>query len=244
MFPVALDPLTLFRAIQAASFLTVSHFICVYYIYHNDLVTGKWSKYALNKNRIVTRQHYIDGLKNFTFDVILLLIPCLFFCFHQSREAISNCTDNLFVSIGKLVLGYVGGKIWAFGVHYLLHKPWLYQIHRAHHLSTKMLVASSAWKDSLAEYTFMELPSFALCILLFPTHMHIHLIHFIFHGYDGAAGHSGFAGMPGWDAIFDGEYHYYHHSRLTVNYAEIEFLDKMCGTHHTSCQKQGSSKWS
>lgn len=233
MFPATLDSLAVFRAFQAASFLTISHVTCVYYIYYNDLITGNWAKFALNKKRTVTKQQYIDGLKNFCVDVILLLIPCLTLCFYQSGEAISNCKDNFIVSLVKLALGYVGGKIWAFGVHYLIHKPWLYQIHRAHHLNTKVLVASSAWNDSLAEYALMELPSFALCILLFPTHMYIHLIHFMFHGYDGAAGHSGFAGMSGWDSMFDGEYHYYHHSRLTVNYAEIEFLDKICGTHHT-----------
>ena len=33
--------------------------------------------------------------------------------------------------------------------------------------------------------------------------------------------------------IFDGEYHYYHHAHLTINYAELEFLDKLMGTHHS-----------
>jgi len=42
------------------------------------------------------------------------------------------------------------------------------------------------------------------------------LIHFVIAGY-----------------IFDGEYHYYHHAHLTINYAELEILDKMFGTHHS-----------
>ena len=33
--------------------------------------------------------------------------------------------------------------------------------------------------------------------------------------------------------LFDGEYHYYHHAHLTVNYAELEILDKLFGTHHS-----------
>lgn len=33
--------------------------------------------------------------------------------------------------------------------------------------------------------------------------------------------------------LFDGEYHYYHHAHLTINYAELEFLDKLFGTHHS-----------
>lgn len=37
--------------------------------------------------------------------------------------------------------------------------------------------------------------------------------------------------------IFDGEYHYYHHAYLTVNYAELEFLDKMFGTHHSQQER-------
>ena len=30
-----------------------------------------------------------------------------------------------------------------------------------------------------------------------------------------------------------GTYHYHHHAHLTVNYAELEFLDKLFGTHHS-----------
>ena len=33
--------------------------------------------------------------------------------------------------------------------------------------------------------------------------------------------------------LFDGEYHYYHHAFLTVNYAELEILDQLMGTHHS-----------
>ena len=33
--------------------------------------------------------------------------------------------------------------------------------------------------------------------------------------------------------FFDGEYHYYHHAHLTINYAELEILDKLFGTHHS-----------
>jgi len=60
----------------------------------------------------------------------------------------------------------------------------------------------------------------------------------MWHGYDGACGHSGFAGPGVLGFLFDGEYHYYHHSHLTVNYAELEILDKLCGTHHTQRRKQ------
>jgi hypothetical protein len=96
------------------------------------------------------------------------------------------------------------------------------------------LVAARAWEDSLVEYAVMELPSFAMTVFMFPTHLWVHLLHFCFHGYDGAAGHSGFGGVPGFlGYMFDGEYHYHHHSRLTVNYAELEFLDLWAGTHHT-----------
>jgi hypothetical protein len=84
----------------------------------------------------------------------------------------------------------------------------------------------------------MELPSFALTLWLFPTHFLTHLLHFCFHGYDGAAGHSGFKGVPGvLGYLFDGESHYYHHLYLTVNYAEIEFIDMIMGTHHSQRKK-------
>ena len=146
-------------------------------------------------------------------------------------------------SATKLVAGYVLGKVWAFAVHYALHHPALYRFHRRHHLNPKAVVASAAWQDSFVEYALMELPSFGICVLLFPTHLATHLLHFAWHGWDGACGHSGFGGAPGllgW--LFDGEYHYYHHCYLTVNYAEIEVLDKLLGTHHSQQAGKSSSE--
>ena len=122
-------------------------------------------------------------------------------------------------------------------IHYVLHFPAFYQIHRRHHRNPNNIVASAAWEDSWCEYALMELPSFGIAILLFPTHFPIHMFHFILHGYDGAANHSGFS-PPGFlGYLFDGEYHYYHHSILTCNYAEIEFLDRLFGTHHSQRRK-------
>ena len=61
----------------------------------------------------------------------------------------------------------------------------------------------------------MEVPSFAITILFFPTHFGIHMMHFVLHGYDGASNHSGFAapGLLGY--FFNGEYHYYHRKSWT-----------------------------
>jgi hypothetical protein len=56
----------------------------------------------------------------------------------------------------------------------------------------------------------MEIPSFAIAVLLFPTHFRVHILHFILHGYDGASNHSGFAAPGILGYLFDGEYHYYH----------------------------------
>lgn len=71
------------------------------------------------------------------------------------------------------------GKLWAFGVHYILHFPSFYAFHRAHHCNPKTLVASRAWQDSYIEYAIMELPSFAMTALLFPTQVWAHLLHFV-----------------------------------------------------------------
>jgi len=228
------------RALQAASVLSITHLWCVSVVMYLDL-SGKWAKYSMNKNRDVSYADYASGMKSFTVDLCLLFVPFMTLCFWYSADAIDGCVDTLPVSLAKLAAGYVLGKIWACAVHYALHSPLLYRFHKRHHCDPKKVVASAAWEDSFVEYAIMELPSFAITIILFPTHLWTHLMHFAWHGYDGCAGHSGFAAAPGLlGYLFDGEYHYYHHAHLNVNYAEIEFLDKLCGTHHS--QKQQKNK--
>lgn len=205
---------------------------------HYDL-SGKWKAYQLHKMRKVSTHDYAKGLLNFAFDLAFLFLPFMTLCYYFKQEQIQNCQDTWWQAVLKLVAGYVMGKMWAFGIHYLLHHPRLYQYHRKHHGSPATLVAARAWEDSWEEYAIMELPSFGMTVLLFPTHLWMHMLHFCWHGYDGAAGHSGFGGVPGilgW--LFDGTYHYHHHALLTVNYAEIECLDLLCGTHHTQKKQQ------
>lgn len=38
-----------------------------------------------------------------------------------------------------------------------------------------------------------------------------------------------------------GEYHYQHHRYYTVNYAEMEMLDKLFGTHHEQRWSSGKA---
>ncbi|CAB9509885.1 expressed unknown protein [Seminavis robusta] len=224
------------HAVQAALALSLSHWICCCIIMHFDL-SGKWAKYALHKTRDVSVQDYLDGAKSFVADLFLLFIPFMTACFWYRQDEIQGCHDSISVALTKLASGYIFGKLWAFLVHYVLHFPAFYQFHRQHHCNPKKLVAARAWQDSYVEYAIMELPSFGITLMLFPTRMWAHLVHFAWHGWDGACGHSGF-GAPGiLGYIFDGEYHYYHHAHLTVNYAEVEFLDKLFGTHHSQQHK-------
>lgn len=212
--------------------LALSHALCVAIIMHFDL-SGKWASYSMNPNRDVTIEDYKDSMKSFAFDLLFLFWPFMTVCCAYRADEIRSSQDSLVVGLSKFVAGHILGKAWAFGVHYLLHHPQLYRFHRRHHCNPRSIVASAAWKDSAIEYVIMELPSFAMTVLLFPTHFWVHLMHFGFHGWDGACGHSGFK-APGWlGFLFDGEYHYYHHAHLAVNYAEIEFLDKLFGTHHS-----------
>ena len=227
--------------LQAAAFLTVSHFMAVAFVMYMDL-SGRWTRYALCQKRpSKTIADYVPGLQSFLMDIVILFIPTLTLCLYIQANRIfpgpndvSIPRDNIVSSSIKLISGYVLGKIWAFAVHYALHHPTLYKYHKKHHQRPADLVASAAWDDSVVEYLVMEMPSFALVFFFFPTTMWwIHLCHFALHGIDGAVGHSGFSAPGFLGAIFDGEYHYYHHAHLTVNYAELEFLDKFFGTHHS-----------
>jgi len=234
-FQMQIETAALWKAVWAAAAMLVSHGLCVCLLLYFDL-SGKWDAFALQKNRSTGADRVRDywlGWKSFCADLLLIFIPCMTLCFAYRHEEIESSKDTAFASFTKLVNGYVLGKLWAFGVHYALHFPSLYKYHRRHHRNPKNLVASAAWDDSLVEYAIMEIPAFSITVMFFPTHFLVHLLHFAWHGWDGACGHSGFA-APGWlGFLFDGEYHYYHHSRLTVNYAELEFLDKLFGTHHS-----------
>jgi len=226
------------KALAAALTLAVSHSLCVAIIMHLDL-SGKWAQYSINKNRSVSALDYYVGMKSFAADLAFCFIPFMTFCFWYNEDKINNSVDSPVLAITKLACGYVLGKVWAFGVHYALHFPSLYRFHRRHHRNPRAIVAAAAWEDSWTEYIVMELPSFFTTLFLFPTHFYVHLFHFALHGWDGACGHSGFSNAPGiLGYMFDGEYHYHHHNSLTINYAELEFLDKLCGTHHTQKTKK------
>jgi hypothetical protein len=224
-------------ALQAAFALLISHGTCVLILMYLDL-SGQWRAYTLHphgQRSVTTVDDYLIGLRSFVADIVLLFIPLMSLCFAMQVEQIQQSTDSWYLAVAKLVAGYVCGKLWAFAVHVLLHQPYLYRYHRRHHCHPRqLLVASAAWQDSYVEYLVMELPSFAFTVVFFPTHFSIHLLHFAFHGLDGAAGHSGFKAPGLLGFIFDGEYHYYHHAHLKVNYAELELIDRLFGTHHTN----------
>lgn len=222
------------RSLQVCVALFVSHLACSSLVMYMDL-SGKWTKYSLHKKRIAKSSDYIEGWKSFCIDQIFMLFPFMTFCFWFNGDRINACSDTWLTSGIKLFLGYLLGKIWATFIHYILHFPSLYRFHRKHHHNPNRVVASAAWDDSFIEYALMELPSFGITVLIFPTYFWAYILHFMLHGYDGAANHSGFSKMPGLlGYLFDGEYHYHHHNLLTVNYAEIEILDKILGTHHSN----------
>ena len=225
------------RAVVAAATLFVSHVISTLIIMYHDL-SGKWKDYALVEKRTVgSTADYLWGLKSFMADIVFMFTPFMTFCFAYRKDQIDAADDSIAVSLLKLFCGYFLGKLWATAVHYALHLPSLYKYHKRHHSMTHALVATKAWEDSWVEYIVMEIPSFALAVLLFPTHFRVHMLHFILHGYDGASNHSGFAAPGILGYLFDGEYHYYHHRYLTVNYAELEIIDKLIGSHHTQSVK-------
>jgi hypothetical protein len=226
-------------ALQAATTLWTIHVLGVALIAYMDL-SGRWTPYALCKSRPgKVWRDYLPGFRSLAWDLVVLFVPSVTACCYYQADYLfgrnAHPQDTLTVSAIKFVAGYVAGKTWATAIHYALHHPKLYRFHKRHHQKPAELVASAAWDDSAVEFAVMEVPALCLCLLVFPTPQRwwVHLLHFALHGLDGAAGHSGFKapGFLGW--IMDGEYHYYHHAHLTINYAELEFLDKLLGTHHS-----------
>ena len=91
---------------------------------------------------------YLIGLKSFVADIIVMFIPFMTLCFWYREDEIDNAADSIVLSLIKLSVGYLSGKIWATAVHYALHHPILYRFHKRHHSGVKSMVASKAWEDS------------------------------------------------------------------------------------------------
>ena len=225
-------------ALQLEIVLVLSHLVFVPYICYEDLYTDDWERYSLEKKRTATLKDYADGVKSFFVDIFICNTPFLSLSLYFSYDRIAYSTDPLWVSTIKFLLGYNLGRVWAYGMHRLLHTPYFYsRFHKRHHVTPAKLVASGAWLDSYFEYLFMELPSFLTMILFFPTNILFHQVFFVWHGVSAAADHSGFA-FPeeeGWlrNFLFDGEVHYMHHKLTTWNYGEVEWIDYLFKTHHT-----------
>lgn len=133
------------QAVQAAVVMFAAHSVCVGFVMHMDL-SGKWAQYSLNRNRLVSTEDYKVGMKSFAFDLVFLFLPFMTFCFWYRANEIAYCPDSILLALGKLALGYILGKFWAFAVHYVLHFPSLYRFHRRHHRNPRSVVAAAAWK--------------------------------------------------------------------------------------------------
>lgn len=166
--------------------------------------SGAWREYALDRERKASWADYVRGFRSFFANLVVVFVPVVAAVVYVRRDAILLSPDAAWVSALKLVAGYIAGKLWAFAAHYVLHMKRFYHLHKAHHPSAASLVASHAWLDSWAEYVIMEIPSFALPMLLLPTNFYAHLLFFTWHGIGAAGDHSGFK-APGWlGALFDG----------------------------------------
>lgn len=186
-----------------ASALAISHALACLFVAFMDL-SGRWTEYALDKERKVSLSSYLRGLRSFCANLCVLFVPIMAAVLAVRRDAILSCTDAWWVSAAKLYAGYTLGKIWAFGVHLALHTRPFYFMHKAHHPRASSLVASHAWLDSWMEYLVMEMPSFCIMTLVLPTHFVVHLAFFCWHGIGAAGDHSGFKPPGILRYVFDG----------------------------------------
>jgi hypothetical protein len=136
--------------------LVLSHLATVAVIAHHD-ISGKWDQYSLKYQRSTWRT-YAQHAQSFFFDVAFLLCPALLafgyfydaplfepLCLHGrlGRDALRLAALSL-----AAVLNNVVNRLWAMGVHWLMHESkWLYRaVHKRHHCRIRDLCALSAWQ--------------------------------------------------------------------------------------------------
>lgn len=225
-------------AVCLATSFFLSYSLCVAIVMYFDF-SGKWSQYAMHKTkRSVTMKDYQRGFASLIPKFIFAFVPAITLCCYIQGQNLHNCSDTWYLSLIKLYVGNSLGIIWAGVVHFVLHLPPLYKYHKAHHGSAPQnMTASSYGEVSWVEYCILDIPLFAMSLLLFPTHFHLYVINFAWHGWDEASAHCAFA-PPGWLSwFFDGDFHYHHHNNPLVNYSEFGLLDRLFGTHHTQSKQ-------
>jgi len=219
--------------------LTVSHLSMVSYIAYHDLM-GHWDAYSLKyqRNSFWT---YARHAPSFFVDIFGILLPALvvyaYYYHSETFEPVIKADKSMAENGLRLVALCLGmcvnniiNRLWAMFAHWVMHEvPALYRsLHKQHHCSLKDFCAFSAWQDTFVEFIAMEvLGVFMLANFFNPLPWQFNVALAVYNGVGGAIDHSAFY-IPG--TWIDGRYHWDHHLLVTVNYSEMEFLDRAFGT--------------
>jgi len=206
----------LFAALVSGSAL-LAHLLTATYIAQKD-ISGQWDTYRLRPKR-GTLDLYLKHLPSLLCDFVFVLFPCLFLFGCANAETVlfefepwSASTLQVALWMVTFISGNFLNRVYAYGVHRILHLPWFYRtFHKAHHCPIDYLCATEAWRDTFAEFFFMEVFGvflFAHLFVLPPMPLHFHVLMAVYNGVFSAVDHSAFY-VPG--TIFDSRYHFSHH---------------------------------
>jgi sterol desaturase/sphingolipid hydroxylase (fatty acid hydroxylase superfamily) len=133
----------------------------------------------------------------------------------------------------SIPIGVFVGLIIRGSVHRILHLPVFYKrIHKMHHIIPEHMTPFATFNDHPIEFICMEVVgTFLLPCLFQPLPAPVLAGVWAFLGSLGICDHSN-AMVPG-SYFIDADYHLTHHQLTSCNYAELMFLDQICGTLHT-----------
>lgn len=165
---------------------------------------------------------------------LFIILPLSYWVLHDYISTYDpNYYNRPLYNFIRLVCGMFIGYCWRMFVHWILHRPSLYYLHKSHHVPLRTMTCFVCFTDGIVENIFMEiLGTMMLPLLICPSPPRVIGLVWMYGNITGLLDHSGlyiYDSVLG--SLLDSRYHWKHHYYVNKNFAELEILDRLFGTY-------------